>query len=564
MTSGIAPTSTRKDVSSSDRDPAPAPAHLPFDILPTQLVEGLRNVVGDAHLMLQDRTDNFYNATTGPRRTYASAVVRPADAGQVREVLRLARAEGVGVYPISRGRNWGYGDAAPVQPGHIVIDLGRMNRIIEVNDDLAYAVIEPGVSQGQLYEYLRANHPELWMDATGAGPDVSVVGNILERGFGHTPNGNRFQNISGMEIVLADGRLLNTGLGHYETSRAAQTYPYGVGPFLDGLFTQSNFGVVTRMGVWLVPKPDTTTLFIATSDDDDGLSGLIEAIRPLRLDGTIRSVVHIGNDMRLISSGAPFPADLFDRQSTLPAELRETIRTSNGIAKWTAVGTLYGDKRQVAASLRRVRRALKGHRLMVLTEARLNTAKALARFLPSAALRRKMAAKLATATDLFDLNRGVPTARFLSGAYWRRRGGLPENFPANTNPAVDGCAFYWLSPVLPATAADATALNGLVEPILKDHGFDFAVTYSLVNERSLAAVISIAYDRDNEEEARRARACYDAMFRAAVDAGYIPYRVAPVSMPDLADGSDGFWDVVADIKRAVDPDNIVAPGRYQP
>src|SRR3546814_8726582 len=103
-------------------------------------------------------------------------------------------------------KSWGYGDACPVTAGNVILDLSRMNRIREVDPALAYAVIEPGVTQGQLSEHLRAQGIALWPDCTGAGPDTSIVGNILDRGFGPPPSGNRAQYNSGLEIVLDIGR----------------------------------------------------------------------------------------------------------------------------------------------------------------------------------------------------------------------------------------------------------------------------------------------------------------------------------------------------------------------
>jgi 4-cresol dehydrogenase (hydroxylating) len=84
------------------------------------------------------------------------------------------------------------------------------------------------------------------MDSTGAGPEASLVGNALDRGFGHTRYGDHFQTFCGLQIVLADGRVLETGFGHFPNARARWVFRYGIGPFVDGIFSQSNFGIVTR------------------------------------------------------------------------------------------------------------------------------------------------------------------------------------------------------------------------------------------------------------------------------------------------------------------------------
>ncbi len=62
--------------------------------------------------------------------------------------------------------------------------FAKNERIIEVNEDLGFAVIEPGVTQGQLAQYLRENKSSLMLDVTGAGHDASIVGNILQRDLG--------------------------------------------------------------------------------------------------------------------------------------------------------------------------------------------------------------------------------------------------------------------------------------------------------------------------------------------------------------------------------------------
>jgi 4-cresol dehydrogenase (hydroxylating) len=77
-------------------------------------------------------------------------------------------------------------------------------------------------------------------------------------------------------------------------------------------------------------------------------------------------------------------------------------------------------------------------------------------------------------------------------------------------------------------------------------------------------VLTICFDQEDAAEAARARLCYEASFSRLMGAGYIPYRVGPQSMRALDSGHDTYWDTVARIKAALDPRQIIAPGRYQP
>ena len=118
-------------------------------------------------------------------------------AGKCRSACASRTVFGVPVYPISSGKNWGYGSRVPAADGCILLDLGRMNRIVDFNEELAYVTVEPGVTQAQLYAFLRERGSNLWVDATGASPECSLIGNAVERGFGHTPYGDHFTNCCG-------------------------------------------------------------------------------------------------------------------------------------------------------------------------------------------------------------------------------------------------------------------------------------------------------------------------------------------------------------------------------
>jgi len=545
----------------------------------TEVLRALAAVVGAPHLLADAATLERYARSTAARPVRPLAVARPADVAQVAQLLRIASEHRLAVYPISTGKNWGYGDACAVGAGQLIVDLSRMNRIVQVDAELAYAVIEPGVTQRQLSDFLREHGYPLWADCTGAGPDTSYIGNIMERGFGHSPYGNRLQHVAGMQVVLANGELLETGFGHYRQARAAHLFPYGVGPFLDGLFTQSNMGIVTRLGIWLMPQAACINHFLCSVPAHGDIAAVVDALRPLRLDGTLRSILHIGNDLRVLSGGTVFPQgalanEAFPNAATgdagapagarLPPALRAQLCA--GLGAWTVSGALYGSAAQVALARKAVRGALRGTRgqARFVSERSLRLGALAGRLLGASAAGRRLRARVALGASLFEMNRGVPNGRFLAGAYWRRRGGLPAGFPEGADPARDGCGLLWVSPVLPLRGEDLLAVYALAEAQFERFGFDLFATFSMVNERALGGVLTLAYDRDDPQEAARARACHDAVFAQLFEAGYIPYRAGNHAMAALDPAGDSYWRTVAALKGALDPHGILAPGRYQP
>ncbi|MGD8324662.1 MAG: FAD-binding oxidoreductase, partial [Gammaproteobacteria bacterium] len=188
----------------------------------------------------------------------ASAAVAPANVEEVQQVVRIANRHGIPIYPISTGRNLTYGGSSPTLSGSVVVDLKRMNRILEVDDERNFALVEPGVSYFDLYQHIRRNNLKVMLDVPDPGWG-SPMGNSLDHGVGYTmgPYRDHFGSHCGLEIVTAEGELIRTGMGALPNSDTWQDYRYGAGPTIDGLFAQSNFGIVTKMGVWLMPLPET-------------------------------------------------------------------------------------------------------------------------------------------------------------------------------------------------------------------------------------------------------------------------------------------------------------------
>jgi 4-cresol dehydrogenase (hydroxylating) len=149
-------------------------------------------------------------------------------------------------------------------------------------------LVEPGVTYKQLFDHIQAHGYKLWLNIpTGPTPVAGPVGTSLDRGTGYTPYGDNFEQVCGMEIVLPDGDVLRTGMGGIPDSTCWQLYKWGFGPYLDGIFTQSNLGICVKMGIWLMPEPEDFHPFVITFARYDDLTGLVDTLRPLRLSHVI-------------------------------------------------------------------------------------------------------------------------------------------------------------------------------------------------------------------------------------------------------------------------------------
>lgn len=113
-----------------------------------------------------------------------SAIVYPSSTADVQAIVIWANEFTIPIYPVSMGRNLGYGGAAPRVPGSVVIDLGRkMNKVLKIDGENASCMVEPGVSYFKLYEEIQKTGLPLWIDTPDLGGG-SVLGNAIDRGVG--------------------------------------------------------------------------------------------------------------------------------------------------------------------------------------------------------------------------------------------------------------------------------------------------------------------------------------------------------------------------------------------
>jgi glycolate oxidase len=174
--------------------------------------QALVKIVDDGHVSTLPEELYIYSFDLGTAEPHRpDYVVAPRTVEQVQEIVRLANREKVPIVPLGAGLSLA-GLAVPLRGG-IVIDLKRMDTIIEVNERARYAVLECGVSQGQLTSYLEHHHPTLTHSEPGAPPAATIVGNVAIHGQGDLaqPYGFNSDLVNGLEVVLPTGEVCRFG-----------------------------------------------------------------------------------------------------------------------------------------------------------------------------------------------------------------------------------------------------------------------------------------------------------------------------------------------------------------
>lgn len=473
-------------------------------------------------------------APEGTQDYKTAAVVQPSSVEEVQAVLRIANKHRVPVWVNSQGRNNGYGGSAPRVSGSVVVNLRRMNRVLEINEELAYVVVEPGVSFRDLYDAVQASGKKLWIDV----PDLgwgSVIGNTIEHGYGYTPYGDHAAVQCGMEVVLASGEVIRTGYGAMPDNPSWHLSKRGYGPSTDSLFMQSNMGVVTKMGMWVMPQPEAYLDGWIKVENDSDLEPLIDALRPLLIDRTIPNYPMMFNAFSVLSMAAT-REQVWPQGGALPRPVAEQIaRDVAGLKAWNMRFALYGDAQIVDRNFELVRRAVAHIPGVEVLGTHIDPSTV---GLDNEALDQKA-----------KVQAGVPDQTMLSLLNWD--GG-------------DKGGHLLFASTAPLRGADARAIVDLVRDESEARDFEYGGAFVL-NPRFLVHIALTVYDLAKPERAKRAYDLYKDLTVEAAERGYAEYR-AHVDFMDLIAEQFDFNDhahmrLVETIKDALDPNGILAPGK---
>ncbi|GLI26524.1 4-cresol dehydrogenase [Agromyces rhizosphaerae] len=518
----------------TDTMPARSLPATPAFELPDAARDELVAVVGREHALLTEEERDTYRDPYWfhDDRSYdSSAVVFPANVEELQAVVRIAGEYEIPVWTSSQGRNNGYGGPSARVAGSLLISLRRMNRILHIDTELAYAVVEPGVRWLDLHAALH----ELGDDLLLSVPDIgwgSIIGNSLDNGMTYLPLGSDFAAPCGLEVVLADGSLLRTGMGAIPDNPSWHVYKRGLGPTLDPLFMQSNYGIVTRMGVWLMRRPRVYTPLYLSIPREDQLGQAMDLIRELRLEGVIRGVPNVQN---LVTMGAQFPEHLGmfpGADATWSEERLDELADATGIGRWGMRTALWGDGPVVDHHLERLREAwsaIEGGRVDVL-----------GRFTP----------ENWSEMDTFmqKISAGVPTMEMM------------EQMP-------DWVGHVGFSPIVPLTGSEVVKVVERIKArVIERTGVNFVCAIFPTNDRSAMIVSAMSFDRRDEAHVRATFDTVRELIAEIGELGYGEYR-AHLDVMDLAAEQYSFGDhayrrFTESIKDAVDPKGILAPGRH--
>jgi glycolate oxidase len=245
-----------------------------IDVNKDNILQQLQSIVGSNYV--SNRAEELYIYSQDPGASIprpVDFVVLPKTVEEVQKVLLFANNEKIPVIPMGGGLTLS-GLIIPVKGG-IVLDMKRMNEIIEINESSRYALIEAGVTTGQILSYLNKNYPQLQPPIPDAPPSATVAGNVLIHGSGYLSQkyGDHGSMINGLEVVLPNGDICKLG------SCSLSDYWFSRGPIPDliGLFTSSfgTLGVVTKLSIKLYPKPNVREVVFGLLQDPNDIPKLL-------------------------------------------------------------------------------------------------------------------------------------------------------------------------------------------------------------------------------------------------------------------------------------------------
>lgn len=529
-----------------------------------EILEQIIGIVGEKNIYTENYILEQAEQTNYITNQKITAIIFPNNLEELKKCLLVANIYKIPIYPISKGKNWGYGSKVPVQTNSLIIDLSKINKILDYNEELGYVAVEPGVTFQQLFDFLREKNSNLIISVTGSSKESSLIGNTVDRGIGTGLYADRFSSVCNVEVMLPNGEIINTGFGRFGNSVTANVYRWGIGPVLDGLFSQSNLGIVTKMTFWLMPIPNYFQLIFYRIKNKTNLSALVDKLRSLSLDGLIRPTMTIYNDLRIISTVTQYPWSQFSPDINSPESvlklLKEKIGISDSIGLWNgeiSIRSITPEHGKIQYDL--IKQAIqdKVDDISIVEVSKDEILSILKAYYDG----NYQSSNNSLKEFLLGKYIGIPNDIAIKQAYWRKRKATPEIL----DPDKDKCGMIWICPVVPFTGVDIEKAIDIIEETIIKYSFEPSISCQCMSERAISIIASISWDREIISEDKSAIECYNEVTRKLRLNGYYSYRSTTLEMEkkNLDEINVSSYDkFLKDIKNTIDPQNIISPGRY--
>ncbi len=479
------------------------------------------------------------------------------------------------LYPISTGNNWGYGTSQPagLNQNIIILDLGHLTNISHFDEELGLITIEPGVTQQQLSDYLTQSGFNYMVPVTGAGPDCSILANALERGYGITPYTDHFAAVTSMQGYWANGTRYHSAISELDQSPdkfVDKTFKWGLGPYLDGLFTQSNLGIVSQITIRLAKIKPAFTSFFVQIDNDDQLEAIVPLIRQVLQDyeGIVGSI-NLMDKRRLLSMFAKNPNG-YEQHKVMNKRDITKLAKELQTPCWTVVGSIYGSKSVVKAVKKEINAIFKQlpSKRIYSDSAIIVVANKVINVLPRWLIERIRILSMADEQiDSFNKGKeimlGKPNRVALKLAYWRHKGAEGFN-KENLSPGKDGCGLLWYAPLITMKADKMRDFVEFIRETCPKFNIEPFITFTNLKHDCVDSTIPIVFDLTNPAAVKDAHDCLEALVKNGLKKGFVPYRLNIDQQQWLLDKDSDFWQTVNKLKISLDPNNILSQGRYNP
>ncbi len=530
-------------------------------MLSNSVINEFIEILGNENVITNKENISLAEQTTYPTSEQIELILIPDNIEKLKQCILLAQKHKQPVYTVSQGKNWGYGSRVPVVNNNILIELKKLNKITDYNEKFAYITVEPGVTFDQVFNFLRQKNSELIISTTGSSGDTSLIGNVLERGIGTGLYADRFSHVCGFEVLLPDGSMIATGFEKHENAQVGKLYRWGSGPHLDGLFSQSNLGIVTKMTIWLMKTPPYLSIAFYKITNEN-ISRLIDKLQSLSMEGLLRPTFTIYNDVRVISSVIQYPFAQFDPNQTDSDILMQQIKKNipmlgNMVGEWNGEISFRSANEEHANIQKKIVEDNFSDLMNDLTVITLSKEEIMQNFSDHYSSTNKNLQQVALKPFLLKKYSGIPDNSAIRQTYWRKRKPIPENL----DPDKDKCGIIWICPIIPFHGEDANRAIDLIKNTLKKYHFEPAISLQCMTERCINTIASFCWDREIEAEDKAAVECYEEINNLLSEANYFSYRSTTLSMKKNSNTNqnDRFLSI---LKNAIDPDNILSPGRY--